>query len=61
MVLDEPVLVVRVSSSAFPVTRRCNEGDALAREDSMGDNADLKGGGGGPDMDDDEPTAVYGR
>lgn len=62
MVLDEPVLVVRVvlvSSSACPVTRRCNGGDALDRDDSIGDDADLKGGGGAG-TDDDEPAVVYG-
>lgn len=46
IVLDEPVAIVLMSSSVWPVARRCSGGPMLVREASSGEDAARNGGGG---------------
>jgi hypothetical protein len=55
-VCEEPVVVVLVSSSLGPVTRRCSDGAVGVRDnDNDGDEA-VRNGGGGCDDDDEAAT-----
>jgi hypothetical protein len=54
MVCDDPVLMDLVSSSVMFVTRRCNDGDDVMRDDSDGEDVARNGGGGCAGVEDDE-------
>jgi len=58
MVCEDSVRIVLVSSSVMFVTRRCNDGDDVMRDDNIGEDVARNGGGGWAEVEDDEATAT---